>query len=61
MGLGMDDLEVILEPEFTWGFVKVKGLGGAGALREPMDSSSSFPVILMPSMVFATLNFSAHA
>ena len=27
-------------------FVKVKGLGGAGVLREPMDSNSSFPVIL---------------
>ena len=55
MGLGMDDLEVTLEPEFTWVFVKVKGLGRAGALREPMDSNSSFPVILTPSIVFATL------
>ena len=36
-------------------FVKVKGLGGAGSLREPMDSNSSFPVILTPSMVSATL------
>ena len=34
MGLGMDDLEVTLEPKFTWVFIKVKGLGGAGALRE---------------------------
>ena len=50
MGLGMDDLEVTLEPEFTWVFVKVKGLGGAGALREPMDSNSSFPVILTPGI-----------
>ena len=40
MGSGMDDFEVILEPEFTWVFVKVKGLGLAGALREPMDSNS---------------------
>ena len=55
MDLGMDDLEVTLEPQFTWVFVKVKGLGGAGALREPMDSNSSFPVILTPSIVFATL------
>ena len=51
MGLGMDDLEVTLEPEFTWVFIKVKGQGGAGALRELMDSNSSFPVILTPSIV----------
>ena len=55
MGLGMDDFAVILEPKFTWVFVKVNGLGGAGALREPMDSNSSFPVILRPGIVFATL------
>ena len=60
MGLGMDDFEVILEPGFTWVFVKVKGLGGAGALREPMDSNSSFPVILTPSTVFATLETFRH-
>ena len=36
-------------------FVKVKGLGGAGTLRELMDSNSSFPVILTSSMDFATL------
>ena len=41
-------------------FVKVKGLGGAGALREPMDLNSSFPVILTPSMVFATLETFRH-
>ena len=64
MGLGMNDFEVILEPEFTWVFVKVKGLGGGGggggALREPMDSNSSFPVILTPSMVFTTLETFRH-
>ena len=41
-------------------FLKVKGLGGAGALREPMDSNSSFPVILTPSIVFATLETFRH-
>ena len=41
-------------------FVKVKGLGGAGALREPMDSNSSFPVILTPSIVFATVETLRH-
>ena len=47
--LEVDGFEVTLEPEFTWVLVKVKGLGGAGALREPMDPNSSFPVILTPS------------
>ena len=41
-------------------FVKVKGLGEPGALREPMDSNSSFSVILTPSMVFATLETFRH-
>ena len=53
--LDMDGFEVVLEPEFTLVLVKVKDLGGAGALREPIDSNSSFPVILMPSIVLATL------
>ena len=34
--------EVVLEAEFTCVLVKVKGLGGAGALREPMDSNSCY-------------------
>ena len=33
---------------------------GAGALREPIDSSRSFPVILTPKMVFATLEIFLH-
>ena len=53
--LDMDGFEVVLEPEFTLVLVKVKGLGGAGALREPIDSNSSFPMILTPCMVLATL------
>ena len=58
--LEVDGFVVTLEPEFTWVLVKVKGLGGAGALREPMDSSSSFPVILTPSMVLATVETLRH-
>ena len=50
--LEVDGFEVTLEPEFTWVLVRVNGLGGAGALREPMDSNSSFPVTLTPSIVF---------
>ena len=53
MDFEVDGLDVTLEPEFTWVLVKVKGLGGAGALREPMDSNSSFPVRLTPSIVLA--------
>ena len=60
MDLEVDGLDVTLEPEFTWVLVKVKGLGGAGALREPMDSNSSFPVILTPSIVLATLETLWH-
>ena len=58
--LEVDGLEVTLEPEFTWVLVKVKGLGGAGALRKPMDSNSSFPVILTSSIVFATVETLRH-
>ena len=56
----VDGFEMVLEPEFTLVLVKVKGLGGAGALREPIDSNSSFPVILTSSMVLATLETFRH-
>ena len=58
--LDVDGFVVTLEPEFTWVLVKVKGLGGAGALREPIDSNSSFPVILTPSIVLATVETLWH-
>ena len=58
--LDVDGFEMVLEPEFTLVLVKVKGLGGAGALSEPIDSNSSFPVTLTPSMVFATLETLRH-
>ena len=60
MDLDMDGFEVVLEPEFTLVLVKVKGLGGAGALRELIDSNGSFPVILTPSMVLAMLETFRH-
>ena len=60
MDFEVDGLDVTLEPEFTWVLVKVKGLGGAGALREPMDSNSSFPIILTPSIVLATVETLRH-
>ena len=46
----MDGLEVVLVDEFTLVLVNVKGLGGPGALREPIDSNRSFPVISTPKM-----------
>ena len=58
--LDVDGFEMVLEPEFTLVLVKVKGLGGAGALSEPIDSNSSFPVTLAPSMVFTTLETLRH-
>ena len=58
--LEVDGFEVTLEPEFTWVLVKVNGLGGAGALREPMDSNNSFPVTLTPSIVLATVETLWH-
>ena len=33
MGLGMDDFAVVLEPEFTWVFVKGTGPRGWGQER----------------------------
>ena len=37
----VDGLMGCFEAEFTLAFVNVNGLGGAGALREPIDSNSS--------------------
>ena len=60
MDLDVDGFEMVLEPEFTLVLVNVKGLGGAGALSEPIDSNSSFPVTVTRSMVFATLETLRH-
>ena len=43
MGLGMDDLEVSLESEFTWVFVKVKGLGGSRSAKRADGFKQLFP------------------
>ena len=51
----VDGFEMDLEVELTLEMVNVKGFGGTGALREPIDSNSSFPVILTLRIVFATL------
>ena len=56
----MDGFEVDLEDEFTLLLVNVKGLGGAGVLREPIDSNRSFPVISNPKMFLAAFETLRH-
>ena len=61
----MDGFEVVLVDEFTLVLVNVKGLGGgegggAGALREPIDSSRSFPVISTPKIFLAAFETLRH-
>ena len=53
----MDGFEVDLEDEFTLLLVNVKG---AGALREPIDSNRSFPVISNPKMFLAAFETLRH-
>ena len=62
----MDGFMMGLETGFAFVLVNVNGLrgggGGAGVLRELMDSNSSFPVMSILSIDFAALEiFSAHA
>ena len=46
MDFNVSGFVVDLEVEFTFVLAKENGLRGAGALREPMDSNRSFPVML---------------
>ena len=54
----VDGFVMVLETGLTLVLVNVKGLGRAGALREPIDSNRSFPVmstlriVLAPSEIF---------
>ena len=54
--------EMSLEVELTLVLVNVKGFegGGAGTLREPIDSNRSFSVILTLRMVFVALETFRH-
>ena len=61
LGGVMDGFGMVLETGLTLVLVNVKGLGGAGALREPIDSNWSFPVMSTFSIVLAALEFLAHA
>ena len=59
----MDGFVMVLETGFTVVLGKVNGLGGAerepmiGSLREPMDSSSSFPVMWTVRLILLPLKF----
>ena len=56
----VDGLMRCFEAEFTLAFVNVNGLGGAEALREPIYSNSSFPVIPTFRMFLAALEILRH-
>ena len=58
----VDGFVMTLETGFTFVLVNVNGLGGggAGALREPMDSDRSFPVMSTLRIVLAAFEISRH-
>ena len=55
-----DGFVMVLKTELTLVLVNVKGLGGARALREPIDSNRSFPVMLIFSIVLGALETFWH-
>ena len=60
----VDSFVMALETGFTLVLVNVNALsgggGGTGALREPMDSSRSFPVMSTLKIVLAALEIFRH-
>ena len=56
----VDAFGMLLETGLTLVLVNLKGLGGAGALREPIDSNRSFPVMSTFSIVSAALETLRH-
>ena len=56
----VDAFGTFLKTGLTLVLVNVKGLGGAGALREPIDSNRSFPVMSTFSIVLAALETLRH-
>ena len=55
-----DGFGMVLETGLILVFMNIKGLGGAGALREPTDSNRSFPVMSTLSVVSAALEIFRH-
>ena len=56
----VDGFGMALETGLTLVFVNVNGVGGAGELREPIDSDRSFPVMSTLSTVLAALEIVRH-
>ena len=61
----VDGFVIALETGFTFVLVKVNGLGGGGgggarALREPIDSNRSFPVMSTLRIDFAAFEIFRH-
>ena len=55
-----DGFGMALETGLTLVLVNVKGVGGAGALREPIASNKSFPVMSTFSILLAALEIFRH-
>ena len=58
----VDGFVIALETGFTFVLVNVNGLGGGGAeaLREPMESNRSFPVMSTLRVDFAPFEIFQH-
>ena len=56
----VDAFGMLLETGLTLVLVNVKGLGGAGALREPIDSNRSFSVMSTFIIVLAAFETLRH-
>ena len=56
----VDGFVTVLGTELTLVLVNMKGFGGAGALREPMDLNRSFPVMSTLRTVFAASEIFRH-
>ena len=56
----VDAFGMVLETGLTLVLVNLNGAGGAGALREPIDSNRSFPAISMFNIVLAALETLRH-
>ena len=56
----VDAFGMVLEAGLTLVLLNVKSWGGAGALREPIDSNRSFPVMPTFSIALASLESLRH-
>ena len=56
----LDGFEVVLRDELILVLANWKGLGGGGALRDPIDSNRSFPVMSTLKKVLAAFEIFRH-